>query len=70
VRGLPLLAREGQRVGARRRAAGVGDVDVDRAEVGLDAVRQVRGGVRVVGVEHVAAAADLLSGLPDPLLRA
>jgi hypothetical protein len=38
VRRLPLLAREAERVGVRRRAAGVGDVDVDRAERGLDAL--------------------------------
>ena len=40
MRGLPPLAREAERVGAGGRAAGVGDVYVDRTEVGLDALHE------------------------------
>ena len=54
VRGLPLLAREAERIRVRRRPAGVGDVDVDRAERGLDAVEQSGDRVEVVGVVHEA----------------
>ena len=69
VRGLPLLAREAERVLVRRRAAGVGDVDVDRAERGLDAVEQPGDRVEVAGVEHEALPADLLRRGLDHLLR-
>ena len=70
MRGLPLLAGEAERVGVGRRPPGVGDVDVDRAERGLDAVEQARDRIEVLGVEHEALAADPLGGGVDRLAGA
>ena len=62
---LPLLVREAERVRVRRRPTRVGDVDVDRAERGLDVVEQSRDRVQVVGVEHEALCAELARGGVD-----
>jgi hypothetical protein len=51
VRGLPLLVGEAERVDPHRRAAGVGHVDVDRAEVARDGVDEAVDRGQVVAVE-------------------
>ena len=68
VGGLPLLAAEAERVDVDRRAARVGDQDVERAEVGLDRVDQPGRGVEVGAVVDVGVRADLHGGGLDAVL--
>ena len=67
VRGLPLLAREAERVLAGRRAARVGDVDVDRAELGLHLRDEPGHRVEVVRVERQPEAAERFRRLAHAL---
>ena len=62
MRGLPLLIGEAQGVGADRWAAGVGDVDVDRAEVSRDGGDEAVDRAEVVAVEGVGLAVDGAGG--------
>ena len=68
VSGLPLIARELERIGSGG-AAGVGHEDVDRTEVALDAVEQLGCRVEVERVVHVRLRADLGGGGLDLLAR-
>ena len=65
---LPLLGGEAERIGVGRRAAGVGDEDVDRAHLLGDARDQARSGVEVGAVPGQAGGrADLRGHLRDAI---
>jgi NTE family protein len=67
---LPLLAREGQAVGVRRRPASVRDEHVKRPEPFLHVADQPRRAVQVARVVHERLGPDLGGGLLDALARA
>ena len=71
VGGLPLVGREGKGVGAGRRAAGVGDQDLDRAELLLDGADEPRRALEVRAVvDQGMCSGHLPRGGIDALARA